>query len=274
MEASEVKVHDIPKLNFLWGQVASLQLSAVSVWSFLSPQRHPPPRPVMGPSPRWLISLDWCNPSLSPSPGALSALSEVGEALGCREGVGLQGEEVLLRQEEAGVLRRVRGLMELQLGVWRRVLEASRQWGGWRGGVRRRWRRRQSLRGLSGSGGWRGDGGGHQAAVMLLLLLTSDGEPPHGAAAPGRAGAGGGRAGLSWRSAQARGSRGEDHGDGFTLAAAQGEANGLLGRLLGPQASAAVDGHQGADDDEGDEDTSHHEEGDVDGLWGEQTDTD
>lgn len=71
----------------------------------------------MGPSPHWLILLDWCNPSFSPSPGAPSALSEVGEALGCREGVGLQGEEVLLRQEEASALRGVRGLVELQLGV-------------------------------------------------------------------------------------------------------------------------------------------------------------
>lgn len=60
--------------------------------------------------------------SLFPSsPGALSALSEVGEALGCREGVGLEGEEVLLRQEEAGALGRVGGLVELQLGVGRRV---------------------------------------------------------------------------------------------------------------------------------------------------------
>lgn len=85
----------------------------------------------------------------------LSALSEVSEALGCREGVGLQGEEVLLRQEEASALGGVRGLMELQLGVRRRVLEASRHRGGRRGGVRRRrrWRRRQSLRALSGSGG-------------------------------------------------------------------------------------------------------------------------
>lgn len=106
-----------------------------------------------------------------------------------------------------------------------------------------------------------------------MLLLASDGEPPHGAAAPGRAGAGGGRAGLARGRPQARGGRGEDHGDGFALAAAQGEADGLLGRLLGPQASAAVDGDQGADDDEGDEDASHHEEGDVDGLWEEQTDT-
>lgn len=110
--------------------------------------------------------------------------------------------------------------------------------------------------------------------LLLLLLLTSDGEPSHGAAAPSRAGAGCSRAGLSRRRAQVRRSRGEDHGDGFALAAAQGEANGLLGRLLGPQASAAVDGHQGADDDEGDKDTSHHEEGDVDGLWEEQTDAD
>lgn len=110
--------------------------------------------------------------------------------------------------------------------------------------------------------------------LRLLRLLTSDGEPPHRAAAPGRAGAGGGRAGLPrWRS-QARRSRGEDHGDGFALAAAQREANGLLGGLLGPQASAAVDGHQGADDDEGHEDTSHHEERDINGLWEEQTHTD
>lgn len=48
----------------------------------------------------------------------LSALSKVGEALGCREGVGLQGEEVLLRKQEAGALR---GLMEVLL--W--VLETS-----------------------------------------------------------------------------------------------------------------------------------------------------
>lgn len=71
----------------------------------------------MAPSPRWLMSLGWCNPSSSPPPAALSALSEVGEALGCREGVGLQGEEVLLRQEEASARRRVGRLVELQLGV-------------------------------------------------------------------------------------------------------------------------------------------------------------
>lgn len=100
----------------------------------------------------------------------------------------------------------------------------------------------------------------------MLLPLTPEGEPPHGAAASGRAGAGGGGAGLSRWGAEARGSGGEDHGDGFALAATQGEANGLLGRLLGPQAGAAVDGHQGADHDEGDEDASHHEEGHVDGL--------
>lgn len=146
----------------------------------------------------------------------------------------------------------------------RRVLDASRHGGRWWGRVRGRGRGRQSLRGLSGSGGRRGDGGGHQAAV--LLLLASDGEAPHGAAAPGRAGAGRGRAGLSRGRAQARGGRGEDHGDGLALAAAQGEADGLLGRLLWPQASAAVDGHQRANDDEGHEDASHHEEGDVDGL--------
>lgn len=50
-------------------------------------------------------------------PGDLSALSKVGEALGCYEGVGLQGEEVLLGQEEAGALSGVRRLVELQLGV-------------------------------------------------------------------------------------------------------------------------------------------------------------
>lgn len=101
---------------------------------------------------------------------------------------------------------------------------------------------------------------------MLLLPLTSEGESPHGAAASGRAGAGGGRARLTRRSAEARRSRGEDHGDGLTLAAAQGEADGLLSRLLGPQAGAAVDGDQGADHDEGDKDASHHQEGNVDGL--------
>lgn len=102
--------------------------------------------------------------------------------------------------------------------------------------------------------------------MLLLLPRTSEGVPPHGAAASGRAGAGGGRAGLSRRGAEARGGGGEDHGDGLALAAAQGEANGLLGRLLGPQAGAAVDGHQRADDDEGDEDASNHQEGNVDGL--------
>lgn len=102
--------------------------------------------------------------------------------------------------------------------------------------------------------------------LLLLLPLTPEREPPHGAAASGRAGAGGGRAGLSRRRAEARGSRGEDHGDGFSLAAAQGEANGLLGGLFGPQAGAAVDGDQRADHNEGDEDASHHQEGHVDGL--------
>lgn len=102
--------------------------------------------------------------------------------------------------------------------------------------------------------------------LLLLLPLTSQRKPPHGAAASSRTGAGGGRAGLSRWSAEARRSCGEDHGDGLALAAAQGEANGLLGRLLGPQAGAAVDGHQRADHDEGDEDASHHQEGHVDGL--------
>lgn len=100
----------------------------------------------------------------------------------------------------------------------------------------------------------------------MLLPLTSKRKPSHGAAASGRAGAGGGCAGLSRRGAEARGSGGEDHRDGFALAAAQGEANGLLGRLLGPQAGAAVDSHQGTDHDEGNKDASNHQEGHVDGL--------
>lgn len=205
-------------------------------------------------------------PRRSP-PVALSALSEVGEALGSCEGVGLQGEEVLLRQQEAGALRGVGGLVQLQRGEGGGVLEASRH-GCRRGRVGGRRRRGQSLRALGGGGGRRGDGGGHHAAVLLLLLLglTSQREPPHGAAAPGRAGAGGGRAGLTRGRPQARGRRGEDHGDGLALAAAQREADGLLGGLLGPQAGAAVDGHQRADHDEGDEDASDHEEGHVDGL--------
>lgn len=146
------------------------------------------------------------------------------------------------------------------------MLDASRHgcWWGCVGGRGRWW---QSLRGLSGGGGRRGDGGRHQAAVLLLLLpLTSEREPPHGAAASGRAGAGGGRAGLSRRGSETRGGSGEDHGDGLALAAAQGEANGLLGRLLGPQAGATVDGHQRADHDEGHENASHHQEGHVDRL--------
>lgn len=105
-----MKVHDIPKLNF---PVRSSCFTA-TVWGF---QRDP--RPVPGPSPlagsyrkTGAVAL------FPPSPRAPSALSEVGEALGCREGVGLQGEEVLLRrQEEASVLRGVGGLMELQLGL-------------------------------------------------------------------------------------------------------------------------------------------------------------
>lgn len=186
----------------------------------------------------------------------MSALSEVGEALGRREGVRLQGEEVLLWQEEA-----LGGLVELQLGVGggQLVMHAPRH--GRRWGCVGRGGRRQCLRGLRRAGRRRGHGGGgHQAAMLLLLLppRTSEGEPPHGAAASGRAGAGGGRAGLTRRGAQARGGGGEDHGDGLALAAAQREANGLLGRLLRPQAGAAVDGHQGADHDEGDEDAPHH----------------
>ena len=102
--------------------------------------------------------------------------------------------------------------------------------------------------------------------LLLLLPLTSKREPPHGAATSGRAGAGGGCAGLPRRGTEARGSSGEDHGDGFALATPQGEANGLLSRLLGPQAGAAVDGHQGPDHDKGDKDASHHQEGHVDGL--------
>lgn len=92
----------------------------------------------------------------------------------------------------------------------------------------------------------------------MLLPLTSERKPPHGAAAASRAGAGGGRAGLSRWGAEARGGGGEDHGDGFALTATQREANGLLGRLLGPQAGAAVDGHQRADHDEGNKNASHH----------------
>lgn len=149
--------------------------------------------------------------------------------------------------------------MELQLGVGggQLVLHASRhgRWWGRVGGWRRR---RQSLRGLSWGGSRHGDGGRHQAAVLLLLLLPPERIPPHGAASSGRAGAGGGRAGLSRRGPEARRSGGEDHGDGFALVATQGEANGLLGRLLGPQAGAAVDGHQRADHDEGHEDAAHH----------------
>lgn len=100
----------------------------------------------------------------------------------------------------------------------------------------------------------------------MLLLLTPQREPPGGAAPAGRAGAGGGRAGLAGRGAQAGRRRGQDHGDGLALAAAQREADGLLGGLLGPQAGAAVDRHQGAHHDEGDEDAAHHQEGNVDRL--------
>lgn len=63
-----------------------------------------------------------------PPLGTLSALSKVSKALGRCESVGLQGEEVLLRQEEPGALRGVGGhggLVELQLGVGGGVLDAS-----------------------------------------------------------------------------------------------------------------------------------------------------
>lgn len=102
--------------------------------------------------------------------------------------------------------------------------------------------------------------------LLLLLPLTPEREPPHGAASSGRTGAGGGRAGLPRRCTEAGGSGGEDHGDGLALAATQGEADGLLGGLLGTQTGAAVDGHQRADHDEGDKNASDHQEGHVDGL--------
>lgn len=82
---------------------------------------------------------------------ALSALSKVSKALSCCESVGLQGEEELLGQQEAGALGGVRGLVQLEL----RVLDASR-----RGCVGGRRRRRESLRALGGSGSRGGDGGG------------------------------------------------------------------------------------------------------------------
>lgn len=82
-------------------------------------------------------------------------------------------------------------------------------------GVRRRWR-------------------GHQAA----WLCPGEGEPADGA--PRGAGAGG-CAGLPGRRSEVRG--GQDHGQGLCLIAAEGEADRLLGGLLGSQAGAAIDGH-------------------------------
>lgn len=186
---------------------------------------------------------------------AMSALSKVCKALGGGESVWLQGEEVLLRQEEAGALTAVRG------GQW--VLDACAQ-GRRRGCVGGR---RQSLWVWSGSGGWGGDGGRHQAAV-LLRALAPKGKPPHGAAPPCWAGAGGGRAGLPGGGSEALRRGGEDHGDGLALAAAQGEADGLRGGLFGPQAGAAVNGHQRAHHHKGHEDAAHHQEGHIDGFWG------
>lgn len=116
-------------------------------------------------------------------------------------------------------------------------------------------RRLRQVDGVACGVGW--GRGGHQAAG----LRSGEGEPANGA--PGGAGAGG-RAGLAGRRAQAGG--GQDHGQGLRLIAAQREADGLLGRLLGPQAGAAVDRHQGAQDDEGHEDGANDEEGHVHGL--------
>lgn len=63
MEASQVKVHDIPNLTcFSRGHVASLQQQRC----LLSASGVSARRAVMGSSPRWLVSLEWRNPSVSP----------------------------------------------------------------------------------------------------------------------------------------------------------------------------------------------------------------
>lgn len=97
------------------------------------------PRPAVRPSTSSSVSKR-CNPSIPspPTPPAASALSEVSEALGGREGVGLQGEEVLLGQEEAAAVALGRRV-ELQLGVRGGVLQTpghGRCWGGNVGGRR------------------------------------------------------------------------------------------------------------------------------------------
>lgn len=77
---------------------------------------------------------------------------------------------------------------------------------------------------------WRG----YQAA----RLCPGKGEPSDGAA---RGAGAGGCAGLPGRCSEVRG--GQDHGQGLCLVAAEGEADWLLGGLLGSQAGAAIDGH-------------------------------
>lgn len=101
--------------------------------------------------------------------------------------------------------------------------------------------------------GWRG----HQAA----WLCPGKGEPADGA--PCGAGAGG-CAGLSGRCPEAGG--GQDHGQGLCLIAAEREADWLLRGLLGSQAGTAINSHQRAQDDEGNEDGADDQEGNVDRL--------
>ena len=98
---------------------------------------------------------------------------------------------------------------------------------------------------------------GNQAA----WLCPGKGEPPDGA--PRGAGAGG-RAGLPGRCPEVR--RSQDHGEGLRLIAAEWEADWLLRGLLRSQAGAAINSHQRAQDDEGDEDGADNQEGDVDRL--------
>lgn len=106
--------------------------------------------------------------------------------------------------------------------------------------------------------------------MVLLRTLTqrftaAQREAAERAPSTCRAGAGGGGAGLAGRCAQAGWSCGEDHRDGFSLAA-QREADGLLGLLFGSQTGAAVHGHQRAHHHKRHKDGAHHQEGHVDGL--------
>lgn len=88
MEASQVKVHDIPNLNCPpRGHVASLPQQQCCL---LSASGVSPRRAVMGSSPRWLASLEWRNPSIYPRqepcqlcPKSAKPLAAV-KASGCR----------------------------------------------------------------------------------------------------------------------------------------------------------------------------------------------